>query len=134
MSNGKTHEQLKNVIEELDLEDKPNDVCFYCIVRSLSTSSVLNRFVELLEPINAFLEEKEKSYPQLQSMQDLKFFTDIMQHLQTRNLILQGKDKIISDLTQTFFSFQNNSKLLQRDIVSRDFNHFPHLKSRVNIP
>nr|XP_032638806.1 EPM2A-interacting protein 1-like [Chelonoidis abingdonii] len=130
---GRPNQEFKNFIEELALEDKPIHVSFYCIVRWLSTSNVLNRFMELLEPVSAFLEEK--SYSQLkdaQWMQDLMFFIDIMQHLQTLDLALHGKDKIISDLTQTVFSFQNKLKLLQRDIVSRDFNHVPYLKSRVN--
>ena len=35
----KTHRQFRNFIEELELEDKPNDVSFYCIVRWLSTSN-----------------------------------------------------------------------------------------------
>ncbi|XP_078397295.1 scavenger receptor cysteine-rich domain-containing protein DMBT1-like [Cetorhinus maximus] len=65
-SNGKTHREFRNFNEELDLEDKPDDASFYYIVRWLSTSNVLNRFVELLEPIIAFLEEKKRSYPQLE--------------------------------------------------------------------
>lgn len=133
--NGKTHRQFRNFIEELELEDKPSDVSFYCIVRWLSTSNVLSRFVDLLEPIITFLKEKKRSYPQLENdewMQDLMFLTDIMNHLQTLNLALQGKDKIVSDLTQTIFSFQNKIRVFQRDILSRNFSHFPNLSRRVN--
>lgn len=71
-------------------------------MRWLPTSNVLNRFVELLEAIIAFLEEKVSFSPRLEDdgwMQDLMFFTDVMQHLQPLNLALQGKDKIISELT-----------------------------------
>ena len=56
--NGKTPRQFRNVIEELELENKPSDVSFYCIVRWLSISNVLSRFVDLLEPIITFLKEK----------------------------------------------------------------------------
>ena len=121
-SSAKNHRQFKNFIGELDLEDKPDDLSFHCVVRWLSTSNVLNRFVDLLEPITAFLSEKDKSYPQLVDeawMDDLMFLTDIMQHLS-----LQGKDKLISDLIQTVFSFQNKIQILQRDILSREFKHF----------
>ncbi|XP_076316710.1 general transcription factor II-I repeat domain-containing protein 2A-like [Tachypleus tridentatus] len=133
--NGKTRRQFKNCIEELELEDKPSDVSFYFIMRWLSTSNVLNRFVDLLEHIITFLEEKKIFYLQLGNdewIQDLMFFTDIMSHLQTFNLALQEKDKIVSHLTQTFFSFQNKIRLFQRDILSRNFSYFSSLKRRVN--
>ncbi|XP_042218332.1 general transcription factor II-I repeat domain-containing protein 2-like [Homarus americanus] len=134
-SNGKTHRQLKNFNEELELEDNPNDVSFYCIVRWLSTSNVLNGFVDLLDPLTTFLEERKRAYPQLENdewMQDLVFLTDIMKPLQTLNLALQGKEKIISYLTQKIFSFQNKIRVFQRNTLSRNFSHFPHLKRRVN--
>ena len=60
------------------------------------------------------------------------FLTDIMKHLQTLNLALQGTEKIISDLAQTVFSFQNKIKVFQRDIMSKTFNHFPKLKMTLN--
>ena len=106
-SSAKNPQQFKNFIGELDLEDKPDNLSFHCVVRWLSTSTtnnVLNRFVDLLEPITAFLSEKDKSYPQLVHeawMDDLIIFIGIMQHLQTLNLSLQEKDKLIPDLIQT---------------------------------
>ena len=61
-------------------------------------------------------------------LQDLLFLTDIMQHLQSLNLSLQGKEKIISDLAQTIFSFQKKITLFQRDLTLKTFNHFPQMK------
>lgn len=115
-SSAKNHWQLRNFIAELDLEDKPEDISFHCVVRWLSTSNILNRFVDLLEPIAAFLLEKDKSYPQLtddECMEDLMVLTDIIQHLQNINLLLQGKDKLILDLTQAVFSFQKKYTFFQ---------------------
>jgi len=43
----KTDPHFRNFSEDLNLEDKPSDVSFYCIVRYLSTSNGLNRFVEI---------------------------------------------------------------------------------------
>ena len=60
------------------------------------------------------------------------FFTDVMNHLQALNLSLQGKGKIVSDLAQTIFSFQNKIKLFQRDINTKSLQHFPLLKGLVN--
>ena len=72
----KTHRHIRNFIEKLELENKPSDVSFYCIVRWLSTSNVLCRFVELLDPITAFLKESKKCFPQLKYddwIQDLMY-------------------------------------------------------------
>ena len=86
------------------------------------------RFVELLEPIKSFLIEKEKTFEILDNMnflQDLLFLTDVMQHLQSLNLSLQGKEKNLSDLAQTIFSFQKKINLFQRDLTLKTFNYFP---------
>ena len=56
-------------------------------------------------------------------MQDLMFLTDIMKHLQILNLELQGTEKIISDLAQTVISFQNKTKVFERDITSKTFRY-----------
>jgi len=82
----KTHRQFRNFIDDLKLEDKPSDVSFYCIVRWLSASNVLNRYVEVLKPITRFLNERSKVYPELEDgewIQDLMFLTDIVNNLQT---------------------------------------------------
>ena len=93
--------------------DAPSDVSLYCVVRWLSTSNVLSRFVDLLKPIILFLDEKRKCYPQLKNnawIQDLMFLADIMKQLQILSLALQGTEKTISDLAQSVFSFQKNPR------------------------
>ncbi|XP_067144229.1 general transcription factor II-I repeat domain-containing protein 2-like [Centruroides vittatus] len=130
-TNAKNHRQFKNFLEELKDEELPNDINFFCIVRWLSSYNVLNRFVDLFDPITAFLKEKEITYSELDDdewLQDLMFLTDVMEHLQTLNLKLQGKDKIISDLSQCIFSFQTKLQLFQKDIKNKTFCHFPRIK------
>ena len=81
---GKNHRQFHNFAEELELENVPSDVSLYCVARWLLTSNVLSRFVDLLKPINLFLDEKRKCYPQLKNnawILDLMFLIDIMKHL-----------------------------------------------------
>ena len=132
---GRPTDSSEILFKNLELENKPSDVSFYCIARWLSTSNVSSTFVNLLEPIITFLKEKKKSYPQMENdkwMQDLMFLTDIMNHLQTLNLAFQRKNKIVSDLTQTIFSFQNKIRVFQRDILSRKFSHFLNISRRVN--
>ena len=111
--NWKNHRRFHNFEEELKLEDAPSNVFLYCVVRWLSTSNVLSMFVDLLKPINLFLDEKRKCYPQLKnnaSVKNFMFLTAIMKNLQILNLALQGTKKIISDLAQTGFSFKNRIK------------------------
>ncbi|XP_065681502.1 general transcription factor II-I repeat domain-containing protein 2A-like [Hydra vulgaris] len=133
-ANAKNHRQFRNFINELDLADEPSDVSFFCSVRWLSSSDVFYRFVELLEPIKCFLIEKEKTFEILDDInfvQDLLFLTDIMQHLKSLNLFLQGKEKNISDLAQTIFSFQKKIILFQKDLSLKKFNHFPQMKKMI---
>ena len=56
--NGKNHRQFCNFVEELELEDAPSEVSLYCVVRWLSPSNVMSRFVDLLKPIDLFLGKK----------------------------------------------------------------------------
>ena len=60
------------------------------------------------------------------------FFTGIMQHLNTLNLALQGKNKLVSDLSQTGFGSQNKIIIFQNDLLSKRFSHFPNLSRRIN--
>ena len=63
--NAKNHRQFKNFLEELKDEGLPNDINFVCIVRWLSRHNILNRFLDLCDPITAFLNEKEIIYSEL---------------------------------------------------------------------
>ncbi|KAJ3646454.1 hypothetical protein Zmor_024042 [Zophobas morio] len=134
-TNAKNHRQFVNFINEIDVEEQPSDLSLYCIVRWLSTYSVLNKLVALLEPISEFLKTKNQSYPQLEDdewVQDLMFFTDTMEHLQSLNISLQGKNKNISEFVQNIFAFQKKLQLFQKDVTSKTFNHFPRLKEAVS--
>ncbi|XP_065683999.1 general transcription factor II-I repeat domain-containing protein 2B-like [Hydra vulgaris] len=43
-----------------------------------------------------------------------------------------GKEKNISDLAQTIFSFQNKIILFQKDLSLKKINHFPQMKEMIN--
>ena len=58
----------------------------------------------------------------------MSFCTDVVHHLATLNMSLQGKNKFINNLVQDIFSFQNKLKLFQRDLRTNNLNHFPYLK------
>lgn len=129
-SSAKTHRQFKAFIQELEDDSLPDDVSWFCLVRWLSVSNVLTKFFDLLEPIKNFLVEKGKSFPELEDPKwliDMAFFTDIVKHLQSLNLSLQGHNKLICDLAQSVFSFHNKLKLFEKDLDSKTFIHFPCL-------
>ena len=91
-SSAKSHPQFYHFVEELDEDIIPNNVNYYCIVRWLSTSNVLKRFVDLCGFICTFFNKKWRMYEQLGDIewkQDLMFFTDVMNHLQALSLSLQ---------------------------------------------
>ena len=73
--------------------------------------------MDLLKPINLFLEEKRKCYPQLKNnawiRDDLMFLIDIIKHLQILNLTLQDTERIMSDLVQTVISFRIKLKFFK---------------------
>jgi hypothetical protein len=80
-----------------------------------------------MKPIKQFFKGKGKSFPQLEDTQWLlymAFLTDVVQHLQSLNVSLQGQGKLISDLGQTVFSFYNKMRLFQKDLTSKTFTHF----------
>jgi hypothetical protein len=126
-SSAKTHRQFKAFIQELENDELPDDVSWFCLVRWLSVSNVLAKFFNLMEPIKQFVNEKGKFFPELEDTKwlvDMAFFTDIVQHLQSLNLSLQGHNKLISDLAQNVFSLHNKLKLFEKDLVSKTFIHF----------
>ena len=57
-SSAKSHCQFRYTVDELDEDNIPNNMNYYCIVTWLSTSNVLKMFVYLFEPIRTFLKEK----------------------------------------------------------------------------
>ncbi|CAN8029908.1 unnamed protein product, partial [Ixodes persulcatus] len=123
-SNAKIHRQFRNFLEELELHEAPNDVY-----------NVLSRFVDLLKPIQVFLEAKEKPCPELHDpgwCVDLGYLTDVVQHLKTLNMSLQGKEKMVSKFAQTVFNYQNKLKLFQNNLKTKRLINFPRLKSMLD--
>ena len=79
------------------------------------------------------MQEKEKIFPELdvpQWLLDLAsfFFIDLVQHLQTLNISLQGREKLISDLAQSIFTFHSKLRLFRKDLEAKTFAHLKCLK------
>ena len=123
------HRQFKNLIDELN-RGLPGDLPLHCTVRWLSKSQVLFRFFKLLDAVKLFLKEKNQNYLELSDLKwimDLAFLVDMLCHLNTLNLNLQGKLKILPDLVQSVSAFANKLKLFKAHIRRGDLTHFPTL-------
>lgn len=85
----------------------------------------LRRFYELLPEINAFLLTKGKTVPELIDPEwkwDLAFLTYVTEMLNSLNLQLQGKGKLICDMYSHIKAFEVKLALLVRN---QDFTHLP---------
>jgi hypothetical protein len=58
----------------------------------------------------------------------MRTFTVITNKKKMLNVSLQGQNKLVSDLGQIVFSFQNKLKLFIRDLKSNNFTHFSCLE------
>lgn len=52
------------------------------------------------------------------------FLADVIEHLQTLNVDLRGKETNITDLSQTVFSFEAKHRLCVYDIENKILNLF----------
>lgn len=82
-------------------------------------------FATLLDHIVTLFKVKWILSPTRNNEEMLMFFTDITKNLKTFNLTLKGKDKIISDLTQTVFSFQSKISFIERLYYQEISVNFP---------
>ncbi|XP_045538423.1 general transcription factor II-I repeat domain-containing protein 2A-like [Papilio machaon] len=130
--NGLTHRQFQQFLS--DIESHHRDVLYYSEVRWLSRGAVLKRFFDLINEINTFMNEKGKPVPELTDPQwliDLGFLTDLTHELNTLNVRLQGKNKLISDMHTDVKSFQTKNKLFIKHIDEKKFDHFPNCKKAI---
>lgn len=124
------HRQFQAFLSEL--ESAHGDVLYHTAVRWLSRGRVLKRFYDLLPEINAFLLTKGKSVPELIDTEwkwDLAFLTDVTEILNSLNLQLQGKGKLICDMYSHIKAFELKLALLVGQVQKQDFTHLPATRS-----
>ncbi|XP_065662992.1 general transcription factor II-I repeat domain-containing protein 2-like [Hydra vulgaris] len=109
------HRQFASLLNENDSEYE--DLPYYTEVRWLSCHKVLKAFNHLKTEI--FLETKGQDISDIKNikfLQDLAFLVDITKHLNDLNIILQGKNKLVTTMFDNVRAFQTKLLLWERQI------------------
>lgn len=129
-ANGLKHRQFQQFLSEL--ESAYGDVLNHTEIRWLSRGKVLRRFYELLPDVNAFLQSKGKTVPELIDPAwkwHLAFLTDVTELLNGLNLQLQGKGKLICDMYSHMKGFEVKLRLVLEQVKKHNFTHLPATQS-----
>jgi len=127
---GLNHRQFKVFLDKLEADY--SDIPFYCSARWLICAKVLKIFFALINVIQLFMDMKLSPQPILQDkvwVSDLAFMTDITGHLSDLNISLQGKDKLVSTLSNRIDSFQQQILLFKNQLSQKKLDNFPSLQS-----
>ncbi|XP_069498922.1 general transcription factor II-I repeat domain-containing protein 2-like [Ambystoma mexicanum] len=120
------HRQFQEFLSELNADY--GDVLYHTEVRWLSRGRVLKRFYDLLPQITAFLLSKNKEVPELNDAEwkwHLAFLTDVTELLNSFNVQLQGKGKLICDMQSHVKAFEVKLGLLLKQVKEENFCHLP---------
>jgi len=128
---GLNHQQFKAFLDELD--SGYSDVVYFSAVRWLSRAATLKRFWNLRQEIKFFIESKHRNVAFLSNenwLNDLAFFTDIIQHLSDLNLKLQGKSQLVNKMFEHICALEKKLELFQVQLSRATLTHFTCLATR----
>ncbi|XP_065645508.1 general transcription factor II-I repeat domain-containing protein 2-like [Hydra vulgaris] len=100
---------------------------YYTEVQCLSCHKVLKAFNHLKTEIFQFLETKGQDISDIKNtkfLQDLAFLVDITKHLIDLNIILQGKNKLVTTMFDNVRAFQTKLIVWERQIERENLAHF----------
>jgi len=132
-------QSLRRRLFRSQLEDNDSeyeDLFLFCHVRWLSRGSFLERFLNLLPEIIAFLDTLGEKHEQLDDpvwVKKLAFLTDFMGHYNSLNLQLQGKGKNIIELFSSVNAFKAKLKHFASQLRKQNFKHFPYLEKHIKL-
>jgi len=119
------HRQFRQLLDDVGAED--HDVIYHCDIRWLSRGAVLKRFWSLREEINEFMKSKNKVVPELENSEwliDLAFLVDITSELNHLNVLLQGSDKLASEMYSHVKAFSTKTKMWNTQLKKGNLAHF----------
>ena len=97
---------------------------------------MLERVYALREEISMFLESKEQDNSHFQDPQwvvKLAFLVDITTHMNTLNLELQGKKKVVFEMFGQTTAFERKLRLWESKLQKGSCSHFPSLQNHKKI-
>ncbi|XP_012136549.2 general transcription factor II-I repeat domain-containing protein 2A-like isoform X2 [Megachile rotundata] len=127
-------QEFHTLVEELDSDyesSKVTELPNYIETEWLNRGTILEKFYNIHEIIRDFMELTGHPVPELKDTQwliDLAFLTDLVQHMNRLNLLLQEEGKIIVELYDTVRAFQMKIQLWIRQLQMGNAYHFPKLK------
>ena len=130
LTTGLNQHQFKSLLEEMNAQHQ--DVVYFCKVRWLSCSAMLQRFYDLRNKIMTFLKQKNASFG-INELGDpvwltnLAFLTDFTLHMNKFNLQLQGKEQFINQMYNYIIAFVIKLHLWETQLINFNFAHFPNL-------
>ncbi|KAM3867728.1 general transcription factor II-I repeat domain-containing protein 2-like [Diretmus argenteus] len=125
-----THRKFVAFLDEVDAAY--GDLKLHAEVRWMSRGKCLERFFALRTEIPLFLEEAMgenvtdycDKLRDVSFLSDLAFLTDITQHLNGLNLMLQGRDQTVADLFGHVSGFRRKLNLFKDHLLANNLSHF----------
>ncbi|XP_060137961.1 general transcription factor II-I repeat domain-containing protein 2-like isoform X2 [Zootoca vivipara] len=120
------HSQFQEFLSELNVERE--DIPYHTEVPWLSRGRVLKHFYDLLPHVSDFMLMKNKEVPELKDAEwkwHLAFLTDVTELLNTFNVQLRVKGKLVCDMFSHVKAFQAKLDLLINQVKEENFCHLP---------
>ncbi|XP_076061513.1 general transcription factor II-I repeat domain-containing protein 2-like [Oratosquilla oratoria] len=120
LSRSLNHRQFQVLMHEVNIHY--NDLLYFCEVRWLSRGAMLSRLCDLQQEIATFL--RQKNLPHADQFSDprlparLALLTDITAHLNALNMMLQGKDILVTDMYEHITAFKVKARLWEAQLAS----------------
>jgi hypothetical protein len=129
-ANDLNYRKFKSLLEEMN--SNYTDVLLYTSVRWLSRGKVLERFFTLQLEITAILQQNDK-FNKFDGLENnnwwclLAYTCDITEKLNELNRGLQGENKIISQIANKVFAFEEKLDIYNKKIQNKVLHNFPTL-------
>lgn len=130
----RNHLNFKLLCEEFDTHY--GDLVLHAEIRWLSKGRMLAHFMDLLEPLKAFIVGQGETcrfsfLDDKEWVLSVAFLCDITQHLNELNLKMQGRNKTVYELYTAVKVFSDKLDVLEQSVRGSDYRFFPTVQKVV---